>query len=224
MWSWGSDTYGKVSDAPWSYSEVATGQSSARALRTDGVPTCWGDVINWSTPTPSTQLEGLNMGFGSGQKTCAIEKSSGAITCWGEPVSEFFDAIPAGVYSAVDLGSQPFGCALDDTSGTIDCWQYNLNGNNAGAEVGAPSGSFDAIALGYNWGCAIDSADELSCWGRQGPTYWYASDAPSGTFQSVATADSTGCAVSTDGEITCWGLTATVRSPARQRAIISPKL
>ena len=71
-----------------------------------------------------------------------------------------------------------------------------------------PPGTFQRVAVGYDFACAIAVDGALRCWGKT--PY----GVPSGTFTQVSVSSSVdgkvnhyshACAVRTDGTVACWG-------------------
>ncbi len=75
-----------------------------------------------------------------------------------------------------------------------------------------------ALDLGRHFGCALDSAGALSCWGYNyngelgtgtpTTTYPYGLATPQtipGTFMEVAAGAHHACALDTAGDVLCWG-------------------
>ncbi|MCC6527869.1 MAG: hypothetical protein IT373_34810 [Polyangiaceae bacterium] len=77
-----------------------------------------------------------------------------------------------------------------------------------------PAGDHQAVSLGTDGGCALDTSRRLWCWGPQGECEWSAersdrSRPPDGSsFAAVSGSPHRGCGVRTSGELVCWGCAA----------------
>ena len=173
------------------------------------------------------------------QHTCGLD-GSGQAWCWGAnangqlgnngsahektPVAVQH---PSGVTFTSISAAEKHTCALD-TGGQAWCWGYGGDGAMGGGfslgdsvpvQVTHPSGvTFTSIATEYRHTCALTSAGQAYCWGRNGNgqlgdntlTHRYtpvAVQQPSGvTFASVSTGWSHTCAETGGGQAYCWGL------------------
>ena len=88
-------------------------------------------------------------------------------------------------------------CVLYDS--TIECWGDNNYGQST-----PPSGTFKDLAVGNYHSCAINTNDEIECWGRD--SHGEVSNVPSGTFQHITAGRYHSCAIDMNGYATCWGI------------------
>lgn len=99
-----------------------------------------------------------------------------------------------------------YACGLLAT-GEIRCW-----GNNPYyGEDGPPSGTFTDLAMGYGFGCAIDTGGAVTCWGLVGADKYTdvgQVDPPTaGVYHGIAAGDFQVCALDDTDAIVCWGYT-----------------
>jgi alpha-tubulin suppressor-like RCC1 family protein len=173
------------------------------------------------------------------QHTCGLDTSGNAY-CWGynlygqlgnnataaqkTPVAV---QMPGGVtFSAITAGEK-HTCALD-TTGQAWCWGYGAEGAMGGGfsfgdsipvQVTHPGGvTFSSIHTEYRHTCALTSAGQAYCWGKNGSgqlgnnntTTQYtpvAVQQPVGvTFAQIRTGYDNTCAVTSGGQAYCWGL------------------
>ncbi|MCA8837835.1 MAG: hypothetical protein K8963_08305, partial [Proteobacteria bacterium] len=181
--------------APAQFVQISTGSNYTCAVDGDGDLNCWGPgvAIGFSSlfggyyPAPTTVALGEGMNWASvsagGALVCAIT-TEGALYCW--------EVHPCPLlswgFSDASLGSGPF----------------------RGAYMVAQS-NWSQVSAGKLHACAINSDDELHCWGdgsggrlgtvdntpgRVGANYTWA-DVSAGVGHT--------CASNTQGELYCWG-------------------
>lgn len=173
------------------------------------------------------------------QHTCALD-GSGQAYCWGYNLygqlgnnatasrrSPVAVQMPSGVSFSAIAAAEKHTCALD-TTGQAWCWGYGAEGAMGGGfsfgdsipvQVTHPSGvTFSSIHTEYRHTCAVTSAGQAYCWGKNGSgqlgnnntTTQYtpvAVQQPSGvTFASVQANYDNTCAVTSGGQAYCWGL------------------
>jgi hypothetical protein len=126
--------------------------------------------------------------------SCDAVVNDGAIDdddATSDPV-ERLPCSPEGTFTAIGMtNSSVCGLAPD---GSIVCWGTDELPD-------PPAGAFEQIAW-RGFGCVVDAAGELTCWGEDlgGRT-----QAPAGSFESVDVAYQTACAVAGDASVACWG-------------------
>ena len=152
--------------------------------------------------------------------SCAI-RTDGSLWCWGRnderqvrgAGTTLYELEPVRYGTATDwtlvAAGEDATCGIHASDDTLECW---------GGLPGAPqSGTWSAIAVGDNHGCAIDTADELWCWGDNDDgqlgngTNVDATDVPvmltggAPAWSAVSAGRWHTCAVGTDGSLWCWG-------------------
>ena len=226
-----SSEAGTETGAGAAFVDVACGERSACALRSNGDAVCWGDAFGQSPPQgPFTAIAA------GGGYACALSKE-GAIECWGAG----FPALPDGAYSAVsgELNGLVCGLQLDGSavcrltypgagspvvtlpgsftelapgeddacglteSGSAVC--VNTTGTpDPGWQDAPPGVALEHLACGANFCCGVESsAGKIVCWGDDTPNG--ERDAPDGTFTSISASEVWPCAERENGTIACWG-------------------
>jgi alpha-tubulin suppressor-like RCC1 family protein len=114
-------------------------------------------------------------------------------------------------------------CALD-TEGAIHCWGGDDHAGLPGSSLHndstidsqtVPPGTYKEVSAGAFHTCAINTDDELVCWGAGSPMQGGDTDSfpnygqsipPSGKFRGLSAGDMHACAIKLDtGEVACWG-------------------
>ncbi len=134
-------------------------------------------------------VRGSTWDIAAGDKTSCALLADGQVWCWGRN----------------DAAQLPFGKASGSATGYP--WpQLSVLGKT------------EQVALGLGFGCALDAAGKVRCWGTNaygqlgnGTTTSKAVGSPtplktSQTFASVTLGISHGCALRTDGAAFCWGI------------------
>lgn len=160
---WGSDTFGRVSDAPTgtAVAEVDLAQYPGCILDGSGLAQCWGEPWNIGPTAPAVSTEILSALAVSQQAACGLRSSDGHVVCWGldgpgtvtgRPVGEPFDQL-----SADGLAT----CGIRSADGAVVCW-----GDDAyGLVSDVPSGVFVAIDVAPYHACGVRDDDTVTCWG-----------------------------------------------------------
>jgi len=229
-----------------SVAAISTGYFFTCALDNAGAVLCWGDnglgQLGDGTTTGHAAPANV-MGLSSRvaqvssryYHTCALT-SAGAVQCWGDnssgqlgngtttdsslPVTVV--GLPASV-KAISVGAY-HACALS-TSGGVACWGYNYYGqlgNGTSSDSAVPvavaglSSGVVAIYAGDFHTCALTSARDVMCWGRNdsgqlGDGTTTSRSVPvqvtgisSGTV-AIAAGRAHSCALSSAGSTLCWG-------------------
>jgi alpha-tubulin suppressor-like RCC1 family protein len=147
------DQCGQANPPAGAFAKVAAGYHHSCALALDGTVKCWGD------PTEVVEPEGVftdlvSGGFGD----CGI-REDGSLQCWGPSGILALPAPPPGAFGSAAL-SIHWGCGIQKPSGNLLCW-----GQDMGANLNAPDGSFLQLAVGDAHGCAVRSDNTVVCWG-----------------------------------------------------------
>jgi hypothetical protein len=162
---------------------VATGESHACGLRSDGQIVCWGyDILGPRAGTFSAVAAGS-------YHSCAIHADGGAIECWGQSLM----APPSGAFIALAAGTSKYAAIAVD--GTLSGWLYGV-----GVMPSPPAGTFKQLAGSFSRFCAIGTDDLITCFGD----FEASATPPSGTAISVGDGLAGSCAVMTDGSLACW--------------------
>ena len=133
---------------------------------------------------------------------CAILDSDQSLQCFGAGENSFLSQVPAGSFDTVSVSDTPNACAIAAHTGQMSCW-----GDLWGGSVHVYTDSFDGVALGSNWLCAIQSSDKsLACFGMYVPFVFpsYGS-VPSTPVAQVSASGQTLCVVHQGGQVECFG-------------------
>ena len=194
---WGSNNDGQADPPEGTFKALAAGHVHTCGLRTDSTVACWGNPSEGQAYAPEGTFKAL---AAADLHTCGL-RTDGTIACWDED-SPLSDDLPPGRYKAIANGtsrSNPFSfvCALRE-NGTIVCTGADYL---AGKDAVPDGNTFKAISAGFQVGCAIDTDNNLVCWGQHaGKT-----DVPDGQYESVSVGYDHVCAVRVDRTIACWG-------------------
>ncbi|MBN1960834.1 MAG: hypothetical protein JW841_07795 [Deltaproteobacteria bacterium] len=222
-------------EAPFNnFTQVSVSNDRACGVQPDLSVLCWGhtpekhkDMSNYternkdSLPDEFFKQLSLNESFGCG---VTLE---GIIRCWGFGGSlasdncQFTDApkrckpFPEhlGPWSQVIAASHQT-CGLAKT-GQIACWRsderhgMDCSGQDYGLAQ-PPKGTFKQVANGDVHFCAINTNDEVVCWGggtkpQDDDFYTENINAPPGRFTQIDARSICFCGVQTDGRLSCWG-------------------
>jgi Alpha-tubulin suppressor and related RCC1 domain-containing proteins len=167
---------------------VAVGEYHSCAVTTSGAAKCWGEGSVGQRGTAdrnasAVPLDTYNMASGVSQvaarkdKTCFLK--SGGVWCTGYWTSAGYfgiarqiDNLTSGV-TQIAVGEN-HGCAIK--SGAAMCFNRNYDGQlgnktttdtgTLAVQVSGLTSGVKAIAAGAHHSCAIDSADQVLCWGN----------------------------------------------------------
>lgn len=221
---WGDDAYGAATaPSAASFVGVAAVTSAACGILADDTLDCLGDHPAFATidgekyldvelhGTDACVVSDSNVatcGLGSaksvalpgtewvqavdyGNKGFCGRTDAGSVSCFNRAGAVLGEALPD-TYSALATGTDGI-CGLT-TAGALGC---------IGAPEGLdlPDGTYAGIAMG-GFGCLLDAAGAVTCWGSQLPT----GEPPSTDgFAQLAVAGTFACALDGDGAATCWG-------------------
>jgi Regulator of chromosome condensation (RCC1) repeat/Putative Ig domain len=186
---WGSGYANDPTQPTGTYTEIALGGGGDCGLTaTPGPVSCWtAGAGPFATPPGTGSFTQI---VGADGDDCALS-TTGSVTCWGNDVV----SLP-GPFTAVAVG--PEGVCTIATGGTLACVPTSGPG-----DYGAPpAGSYSAVSLGYNFGCALTTAQAITCWGNDD---YGEAQAPAGTYTAIAAGGEFACAISTRGTVSCWG-------------------
>jgi hypothetical protein len=131
---------------------VSAGEFHACAVRTDGVPFCWGANDNGEAVPPAGTFTQISAGR---THSCGLRNDGGTAACWGTNGNGEASA-PAGTFTAISAGGF-HTCALRPDA-TLACW---------GAAIPAPpGGAFTQVDTGYLNACALRTDAAIVCWGN----------------------------------------------------------
>jgi alpha-tubulin suppressor-like RCC1 family protein len=147
-----------------------------------------GTRINRRTPVDVSGLSsGVTAITAGGGHSCALT-NAGGVKCWGSnyfgelgdgtttrhPTPVDVSGLSSGV-TAIAAGGEAHGCALTSAGG-VKCWGYNGYGQlgdlttidrDTPVDVSGLAAGVETItAGGYGHACALTSAGEVKCWGR----------------------------------------------------------
>jgi hypothetical protein len=176
------------------YIDVVAGQNFSCALAGDGAVTCWGLNDFGQTDATIDLLDSIS--DGAMFNTCGL--AGDIAICWG-----LTGQVPDGEYLSISGGAWDANCGVT-SDGTIRCW-----GGNAEILAGipdTPAGEplFAFVTLGDYFGCALDAAGGVACWGSN--FYGQVANAPrTAGFTSIDSGSWRACGIR-NGAIVCWGL------------------
>lgn len=150
-----------------------------------------GSFTEWSGSFEETSCAPCGDGIIDDTEICdegeALDCGSCAADCRGDGTGVDCE------FSALTAGSD-YACALTPT-GSVECW--------GSAIETPPSGTFDAVAAGDGFGCAIAASDgTLECWGTDSDGQ---ASPPDGEYTSLCAGWDHACALDSRGTPTCWG-------------------
>lgn len=239
VWCWGFGSFGQLGDGTMTFSSGL----GAVQVRIDDSGSDGGPL------TGGLRVAGGGDGSGSNH-SCAVD-DQGQAWCWGSGsvlgngqtgsniprAVQVINQAGSPVTDAVDIAAGREHSCLLRSNGTVLCWGFGSSGQlgYGGTELqtrATPVRREDndtelagiiAISAGYEHSCAIDSDNELWCWGRNssgqvgtGSTsstvlravqVMAAPDTPLNQVTSVGLSRDNSCATReiNDGEVWCWG-------------------
>lgn len=209
--------------------EVHSGTDGTCARESSGAVWCWGkngvERVGSEEPTaepprqvPDLTASALAVGF---HYVCVID-GAGFVSCWGRydrPVYGLEDtpqfSVPtrvANTYGAERIiAGWMHACAVFEEGQTLRCWGANFDGAITGTPTGhifteaqTIEGVSDVahIAAGDAYTCVVDSAGELTCWGR---VESFGTDVDLEEVADLTAAVQHLCLRRPDGTAACWG-------------------
>lgn len=143
----------------------------------------------------------------------SIPSPVGRLLSWGVALLGFSCACGETHASPAGSAGSSAGGALA-SAGTGGSGGAVAIGGASGGEVGAAGKASDAgaalslhasrIALGAEYGCAIDSAGAIECWGTSEAGLGQTTP-PAGTFKAIAALSDIECGIKADASVVCWG-------------------
>lgn len=164
---------------PESWERVEAGRHSACAIDPDKRLWCWGEALDYGEGPPGGK-GWVEVALGAAHG-CALDEA-GFATCWGEDQAGETEP-PLVALEGLQAGLEQT-CGLERDDGTLSCWGRELEIDR--------SGSFAAVAMVQDRGCALSAAGEPRCWGGLVP------------LSSRYTAIGAGCGVLADGSVECF--------------------
>ena len=186
-------------------------EQGACCVRNDaGALTCWGEftdaigALDLSGPFDAFSVNN----FGTDAYVLAQETDSGTLNYLGPNDPECSqDMIPDPGADYTDLLAGIWGACALVGDGTMSCWGGTCGaGCNASGQYVAQDGLFKGLARGVpsNHNCAIDTEDQLVCWGCNNHGQL---NAPGGvsSWLTVGTAHDRSWGLDSSGEPHLWG-------------------
>jgi len=135
------------------FTSVSVGDLRSCAVAVGGGLECWGEVGGFAENAPSTGVSEVDV---SGL-ACAIQE--GGVVCWDDTYADL--GLLAGVEVVALQTGANFVCGITPEH-TLVC-----DGETADGRSEPPAGTYTALGLGYDHGCA-SGPDGLVCWGADG--------------------------------------------------------
>lgn len=197
---WGSNSMGQL-NVPATVAEtvqLVAGYHHVCALDGQGLVTCWGGESESSLDAPEMELHSISCGLNF---CCGLnDDSEDNMRCWGDN-QDGQSTPPEGVFSTVSAGIGRHACALD-TAGVVQCWGLDMGLSGQPSPLITPEGTFQAVAAGYYYSCAIDEQDRPVCFGANGDGQ---STPPDLGVRTVHAGAEHTCAIDLEENIECWG-------------------
>ena len=182
--------------------DVSTSGSTACAIEEGGALTCWvsGVASLANVPTAGNWREvSVDQYYG-----CAISATDNQVTCWRfTNVFNLGQATPLpGAFRSISAGAVQT-CGIR-TNGTIGCWGGWANNPTAAIPAG---NNWVSVKSNYNRACALNTSNELICFGEQVSPQQVLGSAPVRDFSLSSYLGV--CALRPDNTIVCGNLNPT---------------
>ena len=231
---WGWNNWGQTEVPPGRYTAISASAFHTCALTEARVAVCWGR----SAFLPRGHYTAISTGsYAYGGTTCAL-REEGEPVCGRRTLPD--PELPQGRYIAIDASGERQVCGLRE-AGEVVCWSdyYDeprtssgpYTALSAGGDVCAltedgevacwgredsPSGSYTALAVGWQHACALTGDGEAVCWAwasqkytdeepYESPYHYELTQPPTGPFLAISSSEFRSCAVTEAGEVVCWG-------------------
>jgi alpha-tubulin suppressor-like RCC1 family protein len=162
-----------------------------------GTLSCTSNTCQYSGSMCSYGFE-LAAGF---YHSCGIRRSDRQGVCWDFDVSSPINP-PANTPLKTISSGYEFSCGIRQSDSALVCW-----GQNPDAQMNLPVGSYLALSLGTDHGCAIRNDNRVLCWGDNGfgaatvPSNHVSSD-----FVAIASGSNHTCGILANTQnAVCWG-------------------
>ncbi len=202
---WGPSNYAPPAGS--GYVAVTPTEGAVYALTADGSIVASGSSPHLNSMPLSSGWLQLEAAWNA---VCGLHES-GNIRCWQDPGAEGAFAMLNTQYIHVDVSQavdQWWGylCAVTQ-QGEIECTGTLPDPQPwvPGQHLPPTDGLYLQVAVGPNWGCALDYQGTIECWGQDAeglPTR----NVPTGSgYQLIAGDGSSACALDAVGGVVCWG-------------------
>jgi alpha-tubulin suppressor-like RCC1 family protein len=213
-----------------SFSKVAVGYRHACAVTDTGLVYCWGDNsrLQLGSAGADSKLPKAVPGIGTavsiavGDYHSCAQLQDGSISCWGDNSKKQINAsstsqlpptslVLSGAVRGYSLGS--FNTCLLTSTGPFSNALNCFGDNSKKQSPGVVSGSYKSVSSGANTVCAVNSQDEVYCFGAADTnkingvnvdtsTPTKMSDVPTNL---ISVGGSHVCRTSLIGRLGCWG-------------------
>ncbi|MSY63428.1 MAG: hypothetical protein F2662_04720, partial [Actinobacteria bacterium] len=213
------------------FSKVAVGYRHACAVTDAGLVYCWGDNsrLQLGSTGADSKIPKAVPGIGTavsvavGDYHSCVQLQDGAITCWGDNSKKQINAtsssqlaptslVLAGAVRSYSLGSFNT-CLLTNiapvTTNTLNCF----GDNSKKQSPGVVAGSYKEVSSGSNTVCAINTQDEIYCFGSADSSKLGGVSVDTSTptkitdfaARLVSVGGSHVCRTNVIGKLGCWG-------------------
>lgn len=150
---WGNNDYGQTAVSGAGFVGLSAGCTNTCAWDGSGNVTCWGWEEWDNTVPPAVSIATVSTGFAY---SCGLTTDTGVAVCWGQDLMDETEPPSSGPpYASIHSGVTTT-CALSDV-GILKCWGWDLHQPNYAG--------FTDVALGYEYGCAVNADQKVVCWG-----------------------------------------------------------